>query len=94
MANVLVPTPAYARLAAHYVGLHRTSATAPTRNRTGSWRTCAGPLNPILPSPLWTEAKIAAGRNDVALDLDTANRGARRWCVEVNSHRHSDTLCV
>ena len=43
---------------------------------------------------MWTEAKVAAGRDDVVLDVHQTNIAAREWCVEVNSRQHSETLAI
>ncbi len=93
VANVVVPTPSYVRFATHY-GFAPDFCHGADPESKGIVENLCGYAQSDLAQPLWTEAKIAAGRDDVQLDVHAANRAARDWCVEVNTRRHSDTLCV
>ena len=93
VANVVVPTPTYVRFATHY-GFAPDFCHGADPESKGIVENLCGYAQSDLAQPLWTEAKIAAGRDDVQLDVHLANRAAWDWCAEVNTRRHSDTLTV
>ncbi|MFW0797781.1 IS21 family transposase [Gordonia sp. CPCC 205515] len=93
VANVVVPTPTYIRFATHY-GFAPDFCHGEDPESKGIVENLCGYVQSDLAQPLWTEAKIAAGRDDIALDVHEANRAAVGWCVEVNTRRHTDTCQI
>lgn len=88
VANVVVPTADYVRLAAHY-GFAPDFCHAEDPQSKGIVENLCGYAQRDLAVPLLTEAAIA-GRT---LDLRTANAAARDWCAEVNASVHSE-ICA
>ncbi|QHN15688.1 IS21 family transposase [Gordonia amarae] len=93
VANVVIPTPQYVRFAAHY-GFAPDFCHASDPESKGIVENLCGYAQSDLAVPMWTEAKVAAGRDDVVLDVHQTNIAAREWCVEVNSRQHSETLAI
>lgn len=93
VANVVVPTPTYIRFATHY-GFAPDFCHGEDPESKGIVENLCGYVQSDLAEPLWTEAKIAAGRDDVRLDVHDANRAALRWCAEINTRTHSDTCTI
>lgn len=89
VANVVVPTPDYVRLAAHY-GFAPDFCHADDPQSKGIVENLCGYAQRDLAVPLLTEAAIA-GR---PVDLRTANAAARAWCAEVNAAVHSEICAV
>ena len=89
VANVVVPTPDYVRLAAHY-GFAPDFCHAEDPQSKGIVENLCGYAQRDLAVPLLTEAAIA-GRT---LDLRTANAAARDWCAQVNATVHSEICAV
>jgi transposase len=89
VANVVVPTPDYVRLASHY-GFAPDFCHASDPESKGIVENMCGYAQRDLAVPLLTEAAIA-GRS---VDLRTANDAAKAWCVEVNAARHSEICAV
>ena len=58
-----------------------TSATAQTRNRRASWKTCAATPRTTCATPLLTEAAITGE----PIELRALNAHAAAWCSEVNA---------
>ncbi|MGW0040083.1 IS21 family transposase [Gordonia sp. NPDC003376] len=90
VANVVIPTPTYIRFATHY-GFAPDFCHGEDPESKGIVENLCGYVQSDLAQPLWTEAKIAAGRDDIRLDVHQANRAAVDWCVQVNTRRHTDT---
>lgn len=93
VANVVVATPTYIRFATHY-GFAPDFCHGEDPESKGIVENLCGYVQSDLAQPLWTEAKIAARRDDVHLDVYEANRAAVDWCVEVNTRRHTDTCVI
>jgi len=89
VANVVVPTPDYVRLAAHY-GFAPDFCHADDPQSKGIVENLCGYAQRDLAVPLLTEAAIA-GRT---VDLRHANAAARQWCAEVNAAVHSEICAV
>ncbi len=89
VANVVVPTPDYVRLAAHY-GFAPDFCHADDPQSKGIVENLCGYAQRDLAVPLLTEAAIA-GRT---VDLRHANASARQWCAEVNAAVHSEICAV
>lgn len=93
VANVVIPTPQYVRFASHY-GFAPDFCHASDPESKGIVENLCGYAQFDLAEPLWTEAKVAAGRNNVLLDVHQANAAAKAWCIEVNSRQHSETFAI
>lgn len=93
VANVVVPTPQYVRFATHY-GFAPDFCHASDPESKGIVENLCGYAQSDLAEPLWTEARVAAGRDDVILDVHQANAAARTWCIEVNARQHSETFAI
>ena len=89
VANVVIPTPDYVRLAAHY-GFTPDFCHAEDPESKGIVENLVGYAQRDLVVPLLTEAQLA-GR---PVDLHAANTAARAWCAEVNSQVHSEIAAV
>ena len=82
VANKVVPTPAYVRLASHY-GFRPDFCEAAGPESKGIVEHLAGYAKRDLLVP---QAPFT--------DMAAANQAARAWCTEVNAARHSETAAV
>jgi hypothetical protein len=89
VANVVVPTPDYVRLASHY-GFAPDFCHADDPQSKGIVENLCGYAQRDLAVPLLTEAAIAGA----AVDMRAANTAARAWCGEVNALMHSEIMAV
>ena len=89
VANVVIPTAEYVRLASHY-GFAPDFCHAADPESKGIVENLCGYAQRDLAVPLLTEAAIAG----VPVDLRSANAAARAWCVEVNAAMHSEICAV
>ncbi|KAA0016085.1 IS21 family transposase [Antrihabitans cavernicola] len=89
VANVVVPTPDYVRLAAHY-GFQPDFCHAHDPQSKGIVENLVGYAQRDLVVPLLTEANIA-GR---PVDVHAANAAAKKWCLEVNAAEHSEICAI
>jgi transposase len=89
VANVVVPTPDYIRLAGHY-GFAPDFCHADDPQSKGIVENLCGYSQRDLAVPLLTEAAIAGS----AVDLRAANTAAKAWCAEVNAAVHSEICAV
>jgi len=88
VANVVIPTAEYVRLAGHY-GFAPDFCHASDPESKGIVENLCGYAQRDLAVPLLTEAAIS-GR---PVDLRTANTAAKAWCAEVNAAMHSE-ICA
>ena len=89
VANVVIPTAEYVRLAGHY-GFAPDFCHASDPESKGIVENLCGYAQRDLAVPLLTEAAIAGRR----IDLRVANDAARAWCAEVNASMHSEISSV
>ena len=89
VANVVVPTPDYVRLAGHY-GFAPDFCHANDPQSKGIVENLCGYAQRDLAVPLLTEAAIAGA----AVDVRAANTAAAAWCAEVNAAVHSEICAV
>ncbi|WP_084226661.1 IS21 family transposase [Mycobacterium shimoidei] len=89
VANVVVPTPDYVRLATHY-GFAPDFCHANDPQSKGIVEHLCGYAQRDLAVPLLTEAAIAG----TAVDVAAANTAAAAWCTEVNALVHSEICAV
>jgi transposase len=89
VANVVVPTPEYVRLASHY-GFAPDFCHANDPQSKGIVEHLCGYSQRDLAVPLLTDAAID-GR---PVDVRAANTAARAWCAEVNAAVHSEIMAV
>lgn len=89
VANVVIPTAEYVRLAGHY-GFTPDFCHASDPESKGIVENLCGYTQRDLAVPLLTEAAIA-GRG---VDLRAANAAARLWCAEVNAAMHSEICAI
>ena len=89
VANVVIPTAEYVRLAGHY-GFAPDFCHATDPQSKGIVENLCGYAQRDLAVPLLTEAAIAGA----PVDLRAANAAARAWCVEVNAAVHSEICAV
>lgn len=89
VANVVIPTPDYVRLAAHY-GFTPDFCHAEDPESKGIVENLVGYAQRDLVVPLLTDAHLD-GRT---IDLHAANTAARSWCAEVNGRVHSETSAI
>ncbi|OMC13627.1 transposase [Mycolicibacter nonchromogenicus] len=89
VANVVIPTAEYIRLAGHY-GFAPDFCHAEDPQSKGVVENLCGYAQRDLAVPLLTEAAIAG----VPVDLRSANAAAKAWCVEVNAAVHSEICAV
>ncbi len=89
VANVVVPTPDYVRLASHY-GFAPDFCHAHDPQSKGIVENLCGYAQRDLAVPLLTNAAIAGA----AVDLRAANAAAEAWCMEVNAVVHSEICAV
>lgn len=89
VANVVIPTAEYVRLAGHY-GFAPDFCHAEDPQSKGVVENLCGYAQRDLAVPLLTEAAIAG----TTVDLRSANAAAKAWCVEVNAATHSEICAV
>ena len=89
VANVVVPTPDYVRLAGHY-GFAPDFCHANDPQSKGIVENLCGYAQRDLAVPLLTQAAI----DGTAVDLRAANAAAEAWCAEVNAAMHSEICAV
>jgi len=89
VANVVIPTAEYVRLAGHY-GFTPDFCHASDPESKGIVENLCGYAQRDLAVPLLTQAAIE-GRG---VDLRGANTAARAWCSEVNAAVHSEICAV
>ena len=89
VANVVVPTPEYVRLASHY-GFAPDFCHAGDPQSKGIVEHLCGYAQTDLAVPLLTEAAVTG----TGVDLRAANAAATAWCVEVNAAVHSEIMAV
>jgi hypothetical protein len=89
VANVVIPTAEYIRLAGHY-GFAPDFCHAEDPQSKGIVENLCGYSQRDLAVPLLTEAAITG----VPVDLRAANTAAVAWCVEVNAAVHSEICAV
>jgi transposase len=89
VANVVIPTAEYVRLAGHY-GFAPDFCHADDPQSKGVVENLCGYAQRDLAVPLLTEAAIAG----TPVDLRSANTVAKAWCTEVNAAEHSEICAV
>jgi transposase len=89
VADVVVPTPDYVRLASHY-GFAPDFCHANDPQSKGIVENLCGYAQRDLAVPLLTQAAI----DGTAVDVRVANAAARVWCAEVNAALHSEICAV
>jgi transposase len=89
VANMVIPTAEYVRLAAHY-GFTPDFCHANDPQSKGIVENLCGYAQRDLAVPLLTEAAISGA----PVDLRAANTAARAWCAEVNAAVHSEICAV
>lgn len=89
VANVVVPTPDYVRLASHY-GFSPDFCHASDPQSKGIVENLCGYAQDDLAVPLLTEAALTG----TPVDLRTANTAAEAWCAEVNARVHSEICAI
>ena len=85
VANVVVPTPDYVRLAGHY-GFAPDFCHANDPRSKGIVENLCGYAQRDLAVPLLTEAAVAG----TPVDMRAANTAATAWCAEVNAAMHTE----
>lgn len=89
VANVVVPTPEYVRLASHY-GFAPDFCHAEDPESKGVVENLCGYAQRDLAVPLLTDAAITG----TTVDVRAANAAAVTWCAEVNAAVHSEICAV
>jgi transposase len=89
VANVVIPTAEYIRLASHY-GFAPDFCHADDPQSKGIVENLCGYSQRDLAVPLLTEAAIIG----TPVDLRVANTAAKVWCVEVNAAVHSEICAI
>lgn len=89
VANVVIPTAEYLRLAGHY-GFAPDFCHANDPQSKGIVENLCGYSQRDLAVPLLTEAAITGQ----PVDLRVANTAAKAWCAEVNAAMHSEICAV
>jgi transposase len=89
VANVVVPTPDYVRLAGHY-GFAPDFCHANDPQSKGIVENLCGYAQRDLAVPLLTEAAVAG----TPVDIRAANTAAAAWCVEVNAASHTEIAAI
>ena len=89
VANVVVPTPDYVRLASHY-GFAPDFCHANDPQSKGIVENLCGYAQRDLAVPLLTEAAVTG----TPADLRAANAAAATWCTEVNAVVHSEIHAI
>lgn len=89
VANVVVPTPDYVRLATHY-GFTPDFCHAGDPQSKGIVENLCGYAQRDLAVPLLTQAAV----DGVAVDIRAASASAAAWCAEVNALEHSEIVAI
>ncbi len=89
VANVVIPTPDFVRLACHY-RFAPDFCHAEDPESKGIVENLVGYAQRDLVVPLLTETAI----NDGLVDVHTANAAGKIWCAEVNAAVHSEIAAV
>jgi transposase len=89
VANVVVPTPDYVRLASHY-GFAPDFCHANDPQSKGIVENLCGYAQRDLAVPLLTQAAI----DGTGITLRAANTAAKAWCAEVNAVMHSEIAAI
>ncbi|PQP39963.1 IS21 family transposase [Mycolicibacterium austroafricanum] len=89
VANVVVPTPDYVRLASHY-GFAPDFCHASDPQSKGIVENLCGYAQEDLAVPLLTEAAVTGA----SVTLRDANAAAIAWCAEVNAATHSEICAI
>ncbi|BBY31280.1 hypothetical protein MSEDJ_53760 [Mycolicibacterium sediminis] len=89
VANVVVPTPDYVRLAGHY-GFAPDFCHASDPQSKGVVERLCGYAQDDLAVPLLTEAAVTGK----PITLRDANAAAEAWCTEVNAANHSEICAI
>lgn len=89
VANVVIPTPEYIRVASHY-GFAPDFCHAEDPQSKGVVENLCGYSQSDLAVPLLTDAAIAG----TTIDVRAANVAAVTWCTEVNAAVHSEICAV
>jgi hypothetical protein len=89
VANVVVPTPDYVRLAGHY-GFAPDFCHASDPQSKGIVENLCGYAQDDLAVPLLTEAAVTG----TLITLREANAMAQVWCAEVNAASHSEICAI
>lgn len=89
VANVVVPTPDYVRLAGHY-GFVPDFCHASDPQSKGIVENLCGYAQDDLAVPLLTEAAVTGA----PISLRDANAAAQGWCAEVNAATHSEICAI
>lgn len=89
VANVVVPTPDYVRLAGHY-GFTPDFCHASDPQSKGIVENLCGYAQDDLAVPLLTEAAVTG----TPVTLRDANAAAVTWCAEVNAATHSEIQAI
>ncbi len=89
VANVVVPTPDYVRLASHY-GFAPDFCHASDPQSKGIVERLCGYAQDDLAVPLLTEAAVTGK----PLTMRDANAAAEAWCAEVNAAVHSEIYAI
>jgi transposase len=89
VANVVIPTAEYVRLAGHY-GFTPDFCHANDPQSKGIVENLCGYAQRDLAVPLLTQAAI----DGTAVDVRAANAAALAWCTEVNALMHSEICAV
>ncbi|WP_373139539.1 IS21 family transposase, partial [Mycobacterium marinum] len=89
VANVVVPTPDYVRLAGHY-GFAPDFCHANDPQSKGIVENLCGYAQRDLAVPLLTQSAV----DGVAVDIRAANAAASAWCDEVNALAHSQIQAI
>jgi transposase len=89
VANVVIPTAEYVRLAGHY-GFAPDFCHANDPESKGIVENLCGYAQRDLAVPLLTDAAITG----TPVDLRAANTAAKAWCAEVNAAMHSEICAV
>lgn len=89
VADVVVPTPDYVRLAAHY-GFSPDFCHAQDPQSKGIVENLVGYAQRDLVVPLLTDGQLS-GR---PIGVDAANAAAKVWCAQVNARSHSEISAI
>lgn len=89
VANVVIPTAEYIRLASHY-GFAPDFCHPEDPQSKGVVENLCGYAQTDLAVPLLTEAAVAGA----TVDLRAANAAAATWCAEVNAAMHSEICAI
>jgi transposase len=89
VANVVVPTPDYVRLASYY-GFAPDFCHANDPQSKGIVENLCGYAQRDLAVPLLTQAAI----DGITVNVRAANTAAAAWCIEVNATVHSEICAI